>query len=87
MRWTCTQWERSSSGLPAAAAGEWGSYASTGTYTRVSMRQMIVLVNYMRRLDPESASRVDSALASTVREFGPIAEKQIVLLALTALPQ
>jgi hypothetical protein len=66
--------------LPAAAEGNFGPYATTGTETRVMMRQALALVGPLVTMDGEFAQMLGMT-KSLLGQFEAISEQQILMLA------
>lgn len=64
--------------LPYAARGDWGPFQNTGSEVRTQVRQILPIYNMMLQMDPAMAQMVNEIM----RQFEPIAEEQIVMLAL-----
>jgi len=63
--------------LPSAARGDWELYNTTGTQTRLQIRQVLPMYQTLLSQDPQMAQMVREIM----KDFEPMAEEQILMLA------
>ena len=64
--------------LPSATEGDWNLFETSGTETRNQIRQVLPMYKIILEMDPSTAQMVNSVM----KQFQPIAEKQVEMMVL-----